>query len=580
MHKHIYTLIFILLALFAPFSSLSATLHITVRGIETPSLFVIGESAPLSMTKPTPMIRYKDGFKLSLWLPEVAVGERVRLKFAQVKQTDLLSPPEIMPESLQGFRLVKLTDEHTYSSHTYGVPDPLAFSDVDTFTPAQLQADLAILNDVLETLHPGLNRYMSDNQWSALKASLAQQFKQPMSVKDTYLAITRYVAAIQCGHTHTGIYNQSAFIDQLLQGAADKLPFLFDNQDGRWYLTHNVSGKNLLKPGTEILAINDQPIADIIDTMLPYMSADGANDAHLHAQIALHPVSTWQMFDAYFPLLFGQADTPYRLKVRLANSNKPLFINVDAVTLAERTRRLEALALPEMDINQSWSYRIQEDGSGYLRIGTYATYKMSLDWQAFYAEAFAAFAAADVEHIIVDIRGNGGGMDIARLTLDAYLGLTDLPDQWTHMSKYQVVPEHLRPHLNTWDNSVLDISEWTQAASNSVLDGYQAVSPTQPEQPTVESPFTGKISLWVDGTNSSATFYQAAAYQGHPRVSIVGEPTGGNLRGINGGAMFFLTLPNTQIGVDIPLFASFPKDADLGTVPNRGIIPDTIKKGV
>ena len=138
MHKHIRTLIFTLLGLLVSFSSLSATLHITVKGIETPSLYVVGKSAPLSMTKPTPMIRHKDGFKLSLWLPEVAVGERVRFKFAQIKQTDLLSPPEIITESLQGFRQIKLTDEHTYTSHAYGVPDPLAFSDVDTFTPAQL----------------------------------------------------------------------------------------------------------------------------------------------------------------------------------------------------------------------------------------------------------------------------------------------------------------------------------------------------------------------------------------------------------------------------------------------------------
>ena len=63
-------------------------------------------------------------------------------------------------------------------------------------------------------------------------------------------------------------------------------------------------------------------------------------------------------------------------------------------------------------------------------------------------------------------------------------------------------------------------------------------------------------------------------------MEIIGEPTGGNLRGINGGAMFFLTLPNTQIEVDIPLFASFPKDVDLSTVPNRGVVPDAIKKGV
>jgi C-terminal processing protease CtpA/Prc len=555
-------------------SAFASTLHMTVKGIDAKTLYVVGETPPLSMTRPTPMIRKGDTFTLSVWLPNVAVGESVRFKFAQVTPTTLMQPNKISLEPLQGLRSIKLTQSNTYSTHTYGVPDPLTFSEVDTFTPSQLQADLAILNEALETLHPGLFRYMSEADWASHKAQLNQQFKQAKSVKDTYLAITQYVAAIQCGHTHTGIYNQSAFIDQLLQGSADKMPLLFTNQQGRWYLTHNVSGKSILTAGTEILTINNTPVGEIIETMLPYMSADGANDANRMAQIALYPVSTWQMFDAYFPLLFGEPDQPYKLKVRLANSQQPIFIDVPAVTLAERTRRLEALNLPEMDINQSWLYRITEDGEGYLRIGTYATYKMSLDWQAFYAEAFAAFADAKVDNIIVDIRGNVGGMDNARLTLDAYLGLTDLPNHWEHFSRYQVVPESLKPYLNTWDNSILDISDITAPAQNSVLNGFKLMSPQSPTLPSVTEPYTGKITLLVDGTNASATFYQAYAYQNHPRVTVKGETTGGNLRGINGGAMFFLTLPNTQIEVDIPLYASFPKDADLDAIPNRGIVPE------
>ena len=40
--------------------------------------------------------------------------------------------------------------------------------------------------------------------------------------------------------------------------------------------------------------------------------------------------------------------------------------------------------------------------------------------------------------------------------------------------------------------------------------------------------------------------------------TLVGQPTGGNQRGINGGAFFFATLPNSKIEVDLPLIAAFP----------------------
>lgn len=95
------------------------------------------------------------------------------------------------------------------------------------------------------------------------------------------------------------------------------------------------------------------------------------------------------------------------------------------------------------------------------------------------------------------------------------LGLTNLTDQWTHMSKYKFMPLRFRTYVNTWDNSVFDISACTKEISNSVLDGYEAVLPIQSEIPFVESPFTGTISSWVDGTNLPATLYQTAGYEVH-----------------------------------------------------------------
>lgn len=54
--------------------------------------------------------------------------------------------------------------------------------------------------------------------------------------------------------------------------------------------------------------------------------------------------------------------------------------------------------------------------------------------------------------------------------------------------------------------------------------------------------------------------------------TLVGTPTGGNRRGINGGAFFFLRLQHSKIEVDVPLIGRFPiKDA-----PDAGIQPDIV----
>jgi hypothetical protein len=52
--------------------------------------------------------------------------------------------------------------------------------------------------------------------------------------------------------------------------------------------------------------------------------------------------------------------------------------------------------------------------------------------------------------------------------------------------------------------------------------------------------------------------------------TLVGQTTGGNRRGINGGAFFFLRLPNSTIELDLPLVGQFPLDPQ----PDAGIEPD------
>ena len=84
--------------------------------------------------------------------------------------------------------------------------------------------------------------------------------------------------------------------------------------------------------------------------------------------------------------------------------------------------------------------------------------------------------------------------------------------------------------------------------------------------------FAGKVFVLVDAANSSATFRFASLAQQHGLATLVGQPTGGNQRGINGGAMYFLLLPKSQIELDIPLIGYFPE----GRPPDAGLTPDVI----
>ena len=76
--------------------------------------------------------------------------------------------------------------------------------------------------------------------------------------------------------------------------------------------------------------------------------------------------------------------------------------------------------------------------------------------------------------------------------------------------------------------------------------------------------------MLTSATNSSATFGFAQRVQQNRLATLVGGPTGGNRRGINGGAFFFVRLPDSGLEFDLPLIGYFPDRAQ----PNAGILPD------
>ncbi len=57
-------------------------------------------------------------------------------------------------------------------------------------------------------------------------------------------------------------------------------------------------------------------------------------------------------------------------------------------------------------------------------------------------------------------------------------------------------------------------------------------------------------------------------------VTLVGQETGGNMLGTNGGYMFFLRLPNSKLEVDIPVLGQYSIH---DTEPrNGGVMPDIV----
>lgn len=443
--------------------------------------------------------------------------------------------------------------------------------DAGLVSSAALRSDAALLRRTYEALHPGLDRYNTAAEMAQHFADLDRAFDHDQSVSDAFLAFTRYTASIRCGHSYPNFYNQPKAIVAALTGGSDRLPFHFLWIDRQMVVTANQSNDPALVRGTVVERIDGRPTGEILDRMLVLARADGHNDAKRIDSLQVQGRNRFEAFDVYYPLLYPGRSSTIELAVRRPGDASRTTVRVAGITHAQRlTQRTDPAVDPASPLG--WTLTFPRADVAVMTMPTWAAYDTTWDWQGFVRSAFETLQARAITHLVVDLRGNEGGSSVgdvlAAHLIDAPLAGEDI----VRRTRYRSVPDPLRATLDTWDRSFLD---WGDRAIGPDPQGFYRLTKyddaadgvvIQPAAPR----FRGQVDVLVDASNSSATFEFAKLVQSRHLGTLVGAPTGGNLRGINGGAFFFLRLPGSKIEIDVPLIGQFPTVDQ----PDRGLFPD------
>ncbi len=421
----------------------------------------------------------------------------------------------------------------------------------------QAQRDLRILKRAFTDLHPGLYRYATPAQIDAEFSAAEEAVKQGSTRAQMFLLASRLAAAVRCGHTWASRYNQGKAIEEGLFARSDKLPLTLRFVEGRALITG--SSAPGLKAGAELLAIDGRPMADIVAALLPYLRADGQHEGAQAKRLSqLDSGPNGGAMDRLFPLRFAPQAGRYRLRVADTPGAAPRELDAPATSLPERDKALP----PE---SAQWAFRVEGEVAT-LTLPTFAFWRGEFKPDVFLARAFGAIR--NVPYLVIDLRRNEGGDDaIGRLLLSHLLREPASFPGYRVESAYERVPYALARYLDTWDFGFFDRTG--QVTKGPGRNWQLPDRPGARVEPNALN-YPGRVIVLVSAQNSSAGFLLARALKSTGAATLVGQTTGGNLRGLNGGQLAWITLPASGVGVDIPLLASlYPGDP-----PDAGVTPD------
>lgn len=452
-----------------------------------------------------------------------------------------------------------------------------------TLTVEQMRQDLESMKKALTGIHPGIYRYNTPAAIESEFAAAMKSVKGPMREGEFFILVSQLASKLKCGHTFANPYNQDAKLRTRLFDRRTYLPFYFDVVDGRFIITANASSKKLAI-GSEITKINGVAVSEIIASLMTVTKGDGnGTPEHRLDSIGLvrFEAEKYALFDWYFPLFFPLKDEIFDIEGVEHGTNKPLKFSVTAMTKDGRTAEMAKIIGPPPTYDDGWKFEIKDGSIGYLKIENSITWRLKrIDFKKFLAEAFAELKTRGIANLVIDLRGNGGGsMDIG-FELSRFLAKDKLLPYAASRRLIRNVTARpdLDPILSTYSDELkAGLRDGVPASAYRKLDAQYFEIIARESYPAVEphaNRFAGRAFIIAESSNASATFQFLDYVQQFKLAKIVGQPTGGNRQGINGGNYFFLSLPNSKIEIDIPVYFQAP----LSPQPDRGVVPDVVVK--
>lgn len=431
-----------------------------------------------------------------------------------------------------------------------------SFSPNKKYTLQQVQKDYSLYQHILEDHHPGLYWYTSKDSMDHYFAWGQQQLKDSMTEPEFRKVLTYVTAKINCGHTSVRSSRAwSKYSDTVRIGKM--FPLSMKVWEDAMLVTTNLNRRDsILRRGTVITKINGRPAPLIVDTLFNYISTDGYNTTHKYQTL-----SNRGLFGSLYTSLFGLSEK-YNIEYRdsaggIHSLAIPVY-NPGADTANRPFVRPSGNRITQPQPSRRERRRQQENTIRLLKIDTLnhtammdlSSFGRGYGLRRFFKNSFRTLRHNGIGHLIIDVRGNGGGSVNNSTLISRYIANRrfKISDSLYAIRKKSPYEGYIQHHF--WNK--LFMSFFTKKRS----DGYYHFGYFERHyfKPKKGNHYDGKVYILIGGNSFSATTLFASALIKQDNVTVVGEETGGGAYGNSAWLIPDVTLPETKLRFRLPLF--------------------------
>lgn len=434
--------------------------------------------------------------------------------------------------------------------------------DLKKYSKSQLISDFNILVNSLKEAHTGIYWYNTEEQFDHFVASQKKLIKDSLNGLEFFNVVAPIVSYTK--EDHCDIY-LSEDVSHFLETNGLFIPLSVLSVNEKVYILNNPS-KDVKIKGFELKKINGQSITKIYKDLFNTIASDGFIKQSKYRWLDNIRLST--MYASTI-----EQEKEFEIEVTDPTSHTNTVYKLQSVNKKGLQNISKEVGL-YADLEPA-KFEIFESNTAILTINTFHDVlfeEKGMAFKPFISNSFKEIVRLKIKNLIIDIRENGGGTEgnedylFSYLTDKPYIKYRDVEISSFHYSFYQYTDYAEEESIKELEEDIK--KEHYLADDGRILrkEGIEEVEPLK------SNPFLGNTYILTSGWTYSGGAEFSSLMRQHTNALFIGEEVGGGFYGNTSGYSFLLTLPNTQISVDLPLL-KFSLEVDKGKL-GRGVIPD------